>query len=97
MTSANALVGNTKDDNTKFCFAKAGELYLVYLPNGGTTDLDLSAAKGTFTVKWFNPREGGVPAANGAATLNGGGKGTLAAPSADDWLAVIAKDAASTK
>ena len=45
MKNADALIGNAKDDNDKFCLAKAGELYLVYLPNGGSTDLDLSAAK----------------------------------------------------
>ncbi len=93
MTSANALIGNSKDDNSKFCFAKAGEIYLVYLPDGGSTDLDLSGAKGAFTVKWFNPREGGAPTAKGAAALAGGSKGTLTAPSADDWLAVVAKEA----
>ena len=36
MTNADALVGNAKNDNSKYCLAKAGELYLVYLPNGGT-------------------------------------------------------------
>jgi hypothetical protein len=97
MTNANALIGNTKDDNSKFCFAKAGELYLVYLPNGGTTDLDLSGAKGSFTVKWFNPREGVEPKTTGVASLKCGSKGTLTAPSTDDWLAVIANDATSAK
>ena len=59
MASANALLGNAKDDNSKFCLAKPGELYLVYLPSGGTTDLDLSGAQGAFSVNWFNPRAGG--------------------------------------
>ncbi len=96
MTSANALIGNTADDNSKFCFAKPGELYLVYLPNGGATDLDLSGAKGTFSVKWFNPREGGH-LKPGGTTIKGGYKSALAAPDAEDWLAVIKKDAASAE
>ena len=92
MSTANALIGNTKDDNSKFCFAKAGELYLVYLPNGGTSALDLSATKGTFAVKWFNPRVGGalVP----AGIITAGAMVPLGPPPADaaeDWLAVIAK------
>lgn len=37
------------------------------------------------------------PIAKGADMLNGGGKGSLTAPSADDWLAVISKAAASAK
>ena len=35
MTNADLLVGNPTNDNSVFCFAKAGEVYLVYLPNGG--------------------------------------------------------------
>lgn len=92
MTSANALIGNSKDDNSKFCFAKAGELYLVYLPNGGTTDLDLSSAKGTFTVKWFNPRTGGALINGSVNIVRGGGSVALGDPPADateDWLAII--------
>jgi len=95
MQSANALIGNTKDDNSKYCFAKAGELYLVYLPDGGTTALDLSGGKGTFTVKWFNPREGGVLVSEDVAVWNGGSEATLTAPSSDDWLAVITKEPGS--
>ena len=92
MTSANALIGNTKDDNSKFCIAKPGEVYLVYLPNGGTTDLDLSVAKGAFTVKWFNPRAGGDLLNGSVNTVNGGGSVSLGNPPADateDWLVVI--------
>lgn len=92
MKSANALIGNTKDDNSKFCFAKPGELYLVYLPNGGTTDLDLSTVHGAFTVKWFNPRTGG-PLVNGTVNSVEGGKtialGNSLAEATEDWLVVL--------
>ncbi len=50
MANANALIGNAKDDNSKFCFAKAGELFLVYLPDGGSTDLDLTDANDWLAV-----------------------------------------------
>ncbi|CAN5883259.1 hypothetical protein BH11VER1_BH11VER1_05500 [soil metagenome] len=88
MTNANALIGNTKDDNSKYCFAKPGELYLVYLPDGGSTELDLSDAKGSFTLHWFNPREGG-PLQATKIKLDGNAKSTLTAPDTNDWLAVI--------
>ena len=39
-----AADGNAANDNSKYCFAKSGGIYLVYLPNGGTTELDLSGA-----------------------------------------------------
>jgi hypothetical protein len=59
MVNADGLVGNQMHDNSRYCFAKANNVYLVYLPSGGTTMLDLSTATGQFTVKWFDPRTGG--------------------------------------
>jgi hypothetical protein len=92
MQNANALIGNKKDDNSKFCFAKPGELYLVYLPSGGSSDLDLSGVKGTFRVKWFNPRTGGKLLNGGVRSVKGGAKISLGAPPAEageDWLVVV--------
>ena len=92
MSSSNALIGNTKDDNSKFCFAHAGRVYLVYLPTGGTSELDLSAAKGAFTVKWLNPRTGGALRDGSVKSVAGGGKVALGNPPAEageDWLAVV--------
>ncbi len=88
MTNADELVGNAAHDNSVYCLAQKGQLYLVYLPKGGTTALDLSTAPGTFSVAWFNPRTGGTPAAD-SSPATGGTKHTLTAPSTDDWLAVI--------
>ena len=88
MSNANALIGNTKDDNSKYCFAKPGELYLVYLPNGGSTGLDLTVVKGSFSVKWFNPREGGALTASDTV-IAGEKENVLTAPDQSDWLALI--------
>lgn len=91
MTSSNALVGNSKDDNSKYCLAKKGELYLVYLPKGGAAELDLSDISGEFKISWFDPRQGG-PLKDGGKTVNGGSKVLLDAPDAQDWLAVVLKN-----
>jgi hypothetical protein len=94
MQNANALIGNEKNDNSKYCLAKPGEWYLVYLPKGGTTELDLGAVAGRFGVKWFNPRAGGALQDGSVKSVNGGGKVTLGNPPAEageDWLAVIRK------
>jgi len=88
MKNADAIIGNSKDDNSKYCFAKPGELYLVYLPDGGSTDIDLTDAKGSFTLHWFNPRTGG-PLQASDAILTGNAKSTLTAPDTNDWLAVL--------
>lgn len=87
MANANALIGNASNDNSAYCLAQAGQLYLVYLPKGGTVPLDLSAAPGTYSVSWFNPRTGGdlLP----GEKITGGTPLTLQAPSNDDWLAVV--------
>ena len=92
MKNANTLIGNAENTNAKFCFAQAGKLYLVYLPTGGTSELDLSAAKGAFSVKWFNPRTGGALRDGSVKSVTGGGKVALGNPPADaaeDWLAVV--------
>ncbi|MFG0297264.1 MAG: DUF5060 domain-containing protein [Maioricimonas sp. JB045] len=92
MKNADALVGNTEHDNSKYCFAKAGELYLVYLPNGGTSTLDLTDADGTFSVSWFNPRTGGELEEGSVSEVAGGETVRIGNPPAEgneDWLAVI--------
>jgi len=92
MKNANALIGNAKNDNSKYCLAKAGEVYLVYLPNGGTTELDLAGASGNFTVKWFNPRAGGALRDGSVKSVKGGGSVSLGQPPADftqDWVALV--------
>ena len=95
MRNADTLIGNANNTNSKFCLAKAGELYLAFLPNGGTTELDLAGAEGSYTVNWFNPRTGGALESGSIKSVNGGAKVTLGFPPADameDWLAVIRKD-----
>ena len=94
MTNADALIGNVKNDNRRYCLAKSGSLYLVYLPEGGTTEIDLTDAPGTFAVQWFDPRHGG-PLQQGSVTqVHGGRQAALGAPpkdATDDWLIVIAR------
>jgi hypothetical protein len=95
MQNTNALIGNTNGDNSRFCLAKPGALYLVYLPNGGTTDLDLTGANGTFSVTWFNPRTGGALVSGAVKSVKAGGKVSPGAPPADaveDWLIVIRRE-----
>jgi len=94
MKNADELVGNPKNDNSKYCFTKPGELYLVFLRDGGSTDLDLSSLNGEFAVKWFNPRTGGALADGSVKSVKGGGKVMLGQPPADadeDWLIVVRK------
>jgi Putative collagen-binding domain of a collagenase len=69
-----------------------GKLYLVYLPRGGTTDLDLSGTTGQFAVQWFDPRNGGALKRGSVTGVTRGSRAALGAPPdnrAEDWLVVV--------
>jgi hypothetical protein len=84
------------EENGKYLFAKKGEVYLLYLPEGGAASLDLKEAKGNFSVRWLNPRVGGALQKGTVATVRGGsGTVDLGAPPdspAEDWLAVVRRN-----
>jgi hypothetical protein len=95
MANADALVGNTAHDNSRYCLAKAGEVYLVYLPRGGMSTLDLRGASGEFTVLWYDPRSGGRLAMGTVTSVRGGEAVSLGNPPRDageDWLVVVARN-----
>jgi len=75
-----------------FVLTKPGEIYAVYLPDGGTTTLDLSGASGDFEVKWFDPRNGGELQDGSVQTVKGGGAPSLGEAPADkssDWTILV--------
>lgn len=80
----------------KFLFSRKGEVYLLYLPNGGAASLDLSAVSGNFRVRWFNPRAGGALQPGSIGTVRGGtNQADLGAPPnspTEDWLAVVRRN-----
>jgi hypothetical protein len=91
MKNADELVGNPQHDNSRYCFAKTNEIYLVYLPTGNTTQLKLN---GSYTIGWFDPRSGG-PLKNGSVatvTTDGDAVVSLGTPpdnANEDWLIVV--------
>jgi uncharacterized protein DUF5060/collagenase-like protein with putative collagen-binding domain len=94
MTNADELIGNDKHDNSRYGFAKANDVYLVYLPSGGTATLDLAKASGQFTVNWFDPRNGGPLKKGSVSTVKSGASVPLGEPpdnSTEDWLVVVRK------
>lgn len=76
-----------------YCFAKPGEIY-VFLFKQGVAQVDLSAASGTMTVQWYNPRAGGGLQAGEVKTVNAGANVDLGNPPEDqdkDWIALVAR------
>jgi hypothetical protein len=83
---------NTADDD--YCFYKPGELYVVYLKQGGTTQLDLSDVGGEFSVRWYDPRGGGDLKTGAVSEVAGRGKRDLGRPPnapTDDWVVWVRK------
>lgn len=94
MRNRDELVGNPDRNNSRYCFAQADSLYVVYLPDGGNAKLDLSEAGGNFDVFWFNPRTGGEMVSTDVASVTAGSAVDLGQPPADaeeDWVVVVRK------
>ena len=94
MVNSNKLINNLDDNKDKYCLAKDGELYLVYLGYITTSKLDLSGVDGRFTVNWFNPREGGKLINGKVRNVKGGNivdLGPAPGNSKEDWLVIVQK------
>jgi hypothetical protein len=76
--------------STRYCLADPGNAYLVYLPDGGGADVDLSGAKGDFAVEWLHPASGGWTS---AGETRGGDRRQLAAPFDGDAVLLLRRTA----
>jgi hypothetical protein len=59
---------------------------VVYLPHGDKVVLYLRAAKGPFTARWFNQRDG---KSGGTFAVMGGQQSDSAAPDEHDWTLLL--------
>lgn len=77
-----------------YCLAKPGELFLAYLPIASRNiNIRIDEAE-TYSVRWFNPREGGELKDAGVTEISGPGVQNLGNPPSDsrgDWVVVIEK------
>ncbi|MDQ3290496.1 MAG: T9SS type A sorting domain-containing protein, partial [Bacteroidota bacterium] len=88
MQNADTLTAASND----FCLALTGKLYAVYLPEGGTTSLNLGDSTGTYAVQWYNPREGGPLQAGTVRQIVGSGVQSIGLPpqnNSEDWVCLI--------
>ena len=77
-----------------FVFAELGEIYVIYLPDGGSADLNLNNHDGDFQVQWFDPRSGGNLQTGTVQEVSGGGLVNLGlAPNSrnEDWTILVRK------
>ncbi|WP_281986132.1 Ig-like domain-containing protein [Aquimarina aggregata] len=74
------------------CLAEAGRTYVIYLENGGSTNLNLNGQSGDFSVQWFNPRSGGALLNGNVTRVSGGGNRSIGNPpnsANSDWVALV--------
>lgn len=79
MSPCNALING----QGRACFGRNGDVYAVYLPAGGAVSIDLRATGGSFSVTWFNPRNGN---SSNAGSVPGNGIRSFNAPDNQDWV-----------
>ena len=80
--------------NDNWCLVKTGDIYAIYLKNGGTTELDLRDVSGTFEVKWYDPRNGGELKNNIIKSVKGGAWQSPGNPPDNidkDWAILVRK------
>ncbi|MEX0291564.1 MAG: Ig-like domain-containing protein [Flavobacteriaceae bacterium] len=78
--------------NNDYCFSKSGDVYAIYLPGGGSTNINLSGVSGDFSVAWFNPRNGGNLQNGSTQQISGGGNRSVGNPpnsASQDWVVLI--------
>ncbi|MFW5859636.1 MAG: malectin domain-containing carbohydrate-binding protein [Planctomycetota bacterium] len=88
--STSIVDSSTGNDYTLY---KLGVVYAIFNDRAGTgMTLDLTGASGSFTVRWFDPRNGGGLQSGSVATVSGGAPVDLgSAPSAtdQDWACLV--------
>ncbi|MFD1140536.1 DUF5060 domain-containing protein [Larkinella insperata] len=68
-----------------------GKLYVVYLKDGGTATITLST-EDTYSVKWYDPRNGGSLQDGSVRSVAGSGPQSIGTPPDavnEDWVALI--------
>jgi hypothetical protein len=91
MISDDRATGN----EAAFCLAKKEEIYAVYLPNGGKpTRINLPNSGKTFSVRWYDPRNGGDLQKGSVLSVVATGKKDVGLPPSEqhqDWVVLVQK------
>ncbi len=75
-----------------YCFALEGEIYAIYLPESGTTEINLTNQDGEYVINWFNPRKGGELVLGTKKQIPGGQTSKIGYPPEEtekDWVALV--------
>lgn len=70
------------DGSDQYCLEKPGIVYALYIPKGGSFNLDLTKLDGYFRMQWINPRLGETVTTD---YMIGGKSYDLISPDDEDW------------
>lgn len=80
-------------DKSSYCFAKKYEVYCIYLPSGlETTSINLGDPGRAFSIKWYDPRNGGELLDGSIKSVDKDGEVAIGYPPSDkekDWVVLI--------
>ncbi len=79
--------------NGDYCLATPGSKYIIFLRNGNGT-INLEKQSGSYSVKWFDPRNGGKLQNSTIKSINGGKSQKLDEPPSEpqkDWVVLLEK------
>ena len=87
MVANNTLTDNPKD----YVLTQKNKVYAIYLPEYKKTKLNLRGNTGTFSVSWYNPKQGGPLQVGRVKILKGGKFISIGKPPTvkGDWVALI--------
>ena len=81
-------------DEEGYCMAKEGDIYAIYLQDGGSTELDLRDHHSSFEIQWYNPQEGGSLKTGSLKKIEGGDWKRIGTPpgnSTEDWAVLVTR------
>ena len=86
---------NHSSNKDSWCLSQNHKHYVVLLKKGGSTQLNLTGISGSFTVKWFDPRNGGSLKIGSVKKVKGGSSVSLGIAPNDpgkDWVVYVKAD-----
>ncbi len=77
-----------------YCYGNKGEIYVVYIPQGGFSNLNLKGDGQNYRISWYDPRHGGALQMGDVRTVKGGIVVSTGPPPSDtdkDWVCLLRK------
>jgi hypothetical protein len=69
-----------------YCLGKSGYAFAIYLPTGGSIQVDLPGTGTNYNAYWFDPRTGAKKNIN---QVMGGSEHLFNAPDSQDWTLIL--------